>query len=327
MERPSTARAASKKQAVAIVNPVNTDLRRLRKAIAFAEEQDDWRPCLWFETTIDDPGQRVARAALAHDPSVVIVAGGDGTIRAVAEEVHSSEIPLALVPTGTGNLLARNLGLMSGLEGAVHTALRGSTRAIDVGFVELDRGEGDRTTRAFLVMTGIGLDASMATDTNSRLKKWVGWLAYTDPISRSVLRNEQFSMSYRVDGRHERSVRAHTVIVGNCGTLTAGILLLPDAKVDDGLLDVVLLRPKGLWQWLRIGSRITAGGIFNRTTRGRAIARAAPRLQSLEYAQAQQLAATFDSPQTIQLDGDSFGPVTAVRISLRRHALRICIPE
>jgi diacylglycerol kinase (ATP) len=320
-------RSSTTKQAVVIVNPVGVDTVRLRSVVALEEQQHGWRPHLWFETTIEDPGQLAARTALQHDPAVVIVAGGDGTIRAVAEEVVSSGIPLAVVPGGTGNLLARDLGLLDGFEASVRTAFTGSDRAIDVGVAELEREHGPATAHVFLVMTGIGLDASMASGTNSILKRRIGWLAYADPISRSVLGNERFLMHYRVDGATERSVSAHTVIVGNCGTLTAGILLLPDAEVDDGLLDVVLLRPRGFWQWVRVGSRLTIGGILHRTNSGRVVLQAAPRLRAMEYVQARRLAARFDTPQNIELDGDSFGPITAARIGLRPRALRVRIPR
>lgn len=314
-------------RAVVIVNPVKTDTTRLRSVVAAEEKRAGWSPSVWFETTVDDPGHLVARAALEHAPTVAIVTGGDGTIRAVAEELWSSEVPLAIVPAGTGNLLARTLGLMTDVHTSVRTAFTGAARAIDVGFAELEFEDRPVSKHAFLVMTGVGLDARMAADTNMALKKRVGWLAYTDPIGRSVLGNEQFSMRYRIDGARERSVRAHTVIVGNCGTLTAGIVLLPDAKVDDGLLDVVLLRPKGFWQWLRVGTRLGLGGILNRTRGGRVILRAAPGLRAMQYAQAQELTAWFDEPQRIQLDGDSFGMVTAATITVRHHGLRIRVPN
>ena len=322
---PAADHRSSKNRAALVVNPVRVDTARLRTAVTREEEQQGWQPHVWFGTTPDDPGGRAARSALQHDPAVVIVVGGDGTIRAVAEEVLSSGIPLAVVPAGTGNLLARELGIMAGLEESVRTAFTGSDRAIDVGVAELEHSPA--TTQIFLVMTGIGLDASMAAGTNSILKRRLGWLAYADPISRSVLGNQQFSMHYRVDDGAERSVHAHTVIVGNCGTLTAGILLLPDAKVDDGFLDVVLLRPRGFWQWLRVGSRLTVGGVLHRTNAGRVVLRSAPRLRAMGYLQSRRLAARFDSPQHIELDGDSFGAVTAARISLHPGSLTVRVPR
>jgi len=97
--------------------------------------------------------------------------------------------------------------------------------------------------RAFLVMAGIGLDAQMAAKTNQELKKRIGWLAYSDPIARSILGNRQFDLTFRLDDEPEVSTRAHTVIVGNSGSLTAGLLLIPAATIDDGMLDAVILRP------------------------------------------------------------------------------------
>lgn len=320
-------RPLSRKQAVVIVNPVRVDTARLRAAVSLEERQHGWRAHRWFETTPGDPGQQAARSALRHDPAVVIVAGGDGTIRAVAEVMLARGIPLAIVPAGTGNLLARDLGLLTGLEAAVRTAFTGPDRTIDVGVAELEREDGTTATHTFLVMTGIGLDASMAVGTNSTLKRRIGWLAYADPISRSVLGNKRFVMHYRVDDAPERSIRAHTVIVGNCGTLTAGLLLLPDAEVDDGLLDVVLLRPEGFWQWVRVGSRLAIGGALKRSHGGRVMLRAAPRLRALEYMQGQRLAARFDSPQHIELDGDGFGAIMAARIELRPRALLVRVRE
>lgn len=309
-----------------IVNPVNIDVDRLRSIVAVAEKHNKWLPSVWLETTVHDPGQLVARAALEHDPTVVIVTGGDGTIRAVAEVLHSTGTPLAIVASGTGNLLARNLDLMAGIETSVRTAFTGTVRAIDVGVVELEHGDRPTAAHVFLVMTGVGLDAKMASETSGVMKKRIGWLAYVDPIGRSVFANKQFSMHYRVDGDQESSVRAHTVIVGNCGTLTGGIILLPDARVDDGLLDVVLLRPKGFWQWLRVASRLGIGGLLHRSKSGRKMLRAAPDLGALRYRQAQELTVRFDKPQKIQLDGDSFGTVTAVTATVRAGALAVRVP-
>ncbi|MFI8527281.1 diacylglycerol/lipid kinase family protein [Promicromonospora sukumoe] len=324
---PGAARSWSRKRAAVIVNPVRVDVARLRAALTAEERRLGWQPHLWFETTPDDAGGQGARDSLGHDPALVIVVGGDGTVRAVAEELLASGVPLAVVPGGTGNLLARELGLRVGLEEAVRVAFTGSERVIDVGVAELRREDGVATTHVFLVMAGIGLDASMATGTNSALKQRVGWLAYADPITRSVVGNKRFLMHYRVGRARERSVHAHTVIVGNCGTLTAGILLLPDAKVDDGLLDVVLLRPKGFWQWVHVGWRLTIGGFLNRSRAGRVVLQSAPRLRAMEYVQGQRLAARFESPQHIELDGDSFGEVTDVRISIRPRVLTIRVPD
>lgn len=310
-----------------VVNPVSLDTERLRSAVAAEEDVAGWLPSVWLETAREDAGRAAAKAAAGHDPAVVIVAGGDGTVRAVAEHLHSTGIPMALVPAGTGNLLARNLGLMTDIEEAVHTAFTGGSRQVDVGTVTLTLALGPPETHTFAVMCGVGLDARMADDTNSDLKRRIGWLAYVDPISRSVLGDEHFRMTYRVDGGRERSVQAHTVIVGNCGSLTGGMVLLPEARPDDGLLDVVLLRPKGFWQWLRVGTRLGIGGLLHRSRGGRVMLRTAPELRALRYVQARRLTARFDHPQSIELDGDGFGSVTAVTLDVRPAALTVRIPS
>jgi diacylglycerol kinase family enzyme len=261
------------------------------------------------------------------NPDLVIVAGGDGTVRAVADVVHASDVPLAVIPTGTGNLLARNLGLPLGnAKQSIRTAFSGSDTPIDIAFIELEREDGARQRQAFLVMAGIGLDAQMAANTNPRLKKRIGWLAYTDPIARSVVGNKQFSMHYRLDGSRSRPLRAHTVIVGNCGTLTANILLLPDAVIDDGLLDVIVLRPRGGFGWALIASRLMLNRFTHRTKPGKLALRAAPEIGALQYVQGRTIVVRFSEPQQIQLDGDDFGVVAAVKISVRHQGLVLRMP-
>jgi len=117
------------------------------------------------------------------------------------------------------------------------------------------------------------------------------------------------------------------VIVGNCGTLTAGMVLLPAARPDDGRLDVVLLRPKGFWQWLRVGIRLGIGGLLHRSRAGRVVLRATPDLRMLQYTQAHTFSARFDRSRHIEIDGDDFGEVTGVTISLRPQGLRVRTPR
>lgn len=285
-----------------------------------------WRETRWHETNREDFGSQAAKDALADDPAVVIVAGGDGTVRAVAAAVYESGTPLAILPAGTGNLLARNLGFsLNSIERSVAAAFAGTTRAVDVAIAELEDDVGKRRTHVFLVMAGIGLDAEMAENTSALAKERLGWLAYVRPIARSVIANRLFHLDYRVDDGRTRSARAHTVIVGNCGTLTGNMLLIPTAKIDDGLLDVVMLRPKDRFGWARIGTRLTIQGIAHRSRFGRNMLRHAPDLQALAYAQGRQFDALFETPHGIELDGDSFGLVTRARITVKPGALQVCI--
>jgi diacylglycerol kinase family enzyme len=299
-------------------------LPALRAAVAEQERRAGWAPSSWHETAADDSGRAAAREAVSDNPDMVIVAGGDGTVRVVAENIRESGVRLGVVPAGTGNLLARNLDIpVNDLKNAVRIAFSGVDRIIDVARIELEDADGTRHAHDFLVMAGIGLDAHMAANTNERLKKRIGWLAYTDPIARSVIGNEQLSMQYQLDGSRPRTLRAHTVIAGNCGTLTANILLLPDAVIDDGLLDIVALRPSNRFAWARIVSSLVLNRFTHRTKPGRLARRAAGEFGGLQYAQAHSLVVRLAEPQQIQLDGDSFGVVSALKISIVDAALPV----
>lgn len=314
--------------AAIIYNPVKVPLDRVRRAVEAQERHHGWGRSRWYATNRDDSGRRAAQSALAEQPSVVIIAGGDGTVRAVAECVLGSSTPVALLPFGTGNLLARNLGLpLADIDACVRTAFRGTVRRIDAAVADLDGDAGNRSTHVFLVMAGIGLDAEMATNTSVKVKRHLGWFAYVTPIARSIIANRLFNLHYSVDSGRERSARAHTLIVGNCGTLTGNMLLLPAAVVDDGLLDVVMFRPKNWFGWAKIGSRLATHQIAHRSRFGRSIMSITPALKALAYNRGRRFEVRFEVPHSVELDGDSFGRTVGARITIRPAALRVCIDE
>ncbi|NUL45390.1 transcriptional regulator [Cellulosimicrobium funkei] len=324
---------ATAAHAAIVYNPASRiALDQVRAAVEAQERHLGWNQSRWYPTGREDSGRSAAREALAAEPTVVIVAGGDGTVRAVAEVIQGSGTALALVPAGTGNLLARNLGLPLGdINASVSAAFGGTTRPIDVGMAELEDPAGNRSSQVFLVMAGIGLDAQMAQNTSALAKRHLGWLAYVSPIAQSLLANRSIHLRYRVDGGRVRSARAHTIIVGNCGTLTGSMLLLPAAQPDDGLLDVVMLRPKGRFDWARIGTRLAVQGVAHRSRFGRSMLQLAPEMQALAYAQGWDFTVRFEVPHGVELDGDSFGSILAARITTRPAALQICcgdaVPE
>lgn len=321
MPSPETARS----HAAIVYNPARVPLDRVRRAVEAQERRRGWDTSRWYPTTSEDSGRLAAEKALETGPSVVVVAGGDGIVRAVAEVVHESGTPVALLPVGTGNLLARNLGLPLGdIDGSVRTAFGDQTRPVDVAVADLEHADGSRSRRVFLVMAGIGLDAEMAENTSVLAKRRLGWFAYVTPIARSIIANRLFHLRYRVDGGHIRSTRAHTVIIGNCGTLTGNMLLLPAAMVDDGFLDLVMLRPRSRFGWARIGTRLTVQGIAHRSRFGRSMLQLTPDLQALAYTRGRRLDIRFDTPHGVELDGDSFGPIISARLTVRPTALRVC---
>lgn len=321
--------ARATRRAAVVYNPIKVDQRKLRASVAAAEKKAGWAPTLWLETTEKEPGDGLAEHAAAEGVDVVLAAGGDGTVRAVADGLRGTRVALALVPSGTGNLLARNLDLpLTNLDDSVRTAFTGTDRAIDLGIVELDRPDGEIEEHAFVVMAGIGLDAKMIANTNPELKKRVGWLAYVDAIARSLRDSNQLRVDYRRDNDETRTLRAHTVLVGNCGTLPGNILLLPEAKIDDGVFDIVTLRPEGFLGWLEIWVKIVwENGVLRRSSVGRKLAGLRREVRTLRYLKASVFDIKLDRAEEFELDGDDFGMVVGFRAVVDAGALTVRVPE
>jgi diacylglycerol kinase family enzyme len=175
----------------------------------------------------------------------VLACGGDGTVTACAEGVTDTGVPLAIIPLGTGNLLARNIGL-TGLDEALAVALGGVQQPIDAGRVN---------GALFVVMAGLGLDARMLIDASDPLKKRLRWFAYAISAAR-LLGDRPMRATVSADGARRRRMRANTLIVGNVGWLRGGLPLLPDARPDDGMLDAVVLIARGLPGWLAVAAEV-----------------------------------------------------------------------
>jgi diacylglycerol kinase (ATP) len=197
----------------------------------------------WLSTTEDDPGTGQGAEAAAGGSATVVACGGDGTVRAVLQGVAGHDVPMGIVPLGTGNLLASNLGLPSGVD-AVPTAVTGAPKLMDLGVVNDER---------FAVMAGVGFDATMIGETSSSLKRKVGPLAYVLTAARNLgsLRSKVFRVTVTVDDTTWRG-RSALVLVGNCGTVTGGLEVFPDAVPDDGILDVAILSARGPRQWMSV---------------------------------------------------------------------------
>lgn len=320
--------ARSSRRAAIIYNPLKVDKAKLRASVATAEKAAGWDKSLWFETTAEEAGGGLAKKAAAEKVDVVLAAGGDGTVRAVAEGLRDTKVALALLPAGTGNLLARNLDLpLSDLDSSVQTAFTGVDRDIDLGLVELQRPGGETEEHAFVVMAGIGLDAKMVANTNPELKKRVGWLAYVDAIARSLRDSKQLRIDFRSDDGSTKTMRAHTVLVGNCGLLPGNILLLPEAELDDGFFDIVTLRPQGFVGWAQIWVKIVwENGVLRRSAVGRKLMGPSKEIRTLRYLRASTFEVTLDRSEEFELDGDEFGVVTGFRTEIDAGALTVRVP-
>jgi diacylglycerol kinase (ATP) len=316
------------RHAAIVYNPIKADLRRLTTLVAAAEQSAGWAPSQWFPTTVEDAGQLVTKTALDQGAAVVLAAGGDGTVRAVAEGLRDSRVPIAIIPCGTGNLLARNLGLsLTDLERAVRTAFTGGDRRIDLGLVVITRADGSAEQHVFLVMAGVGLDAKMIALTNPKLKKAVGWLAYIDAGVRALPEVTSVKLHFSIDGAPERSTSIHTILIGNCGSLPGGILLMPDARPDDGILDIAALKPSGPFGWLKVWNRVTwENGVLRRSAIGRSIIDLTADVKDVLYATGRDVRLTVEHPQEVQLDGERFGEAKSVHAWVEPGALTVKVP-
>ena len=282
--------------AAIIVNPTKfNNLDAVRAQVTKGCLAAGWAQPLWVETTAQDPGTGQARQALTDGATLICPLGGDGTIRAVAAALVGTETPLGLLPGGTANLLARNLGLPTdSLDDALKVALTGQNKRIDVGRLTLDRSDENKRPEQhiFLIMAGIGFDAAIMADAPERLKKTVGPLAYTLSGAKN-LRGPQFKVRIKIDDEAEFSRRARTVVVGNCGKITGGLVLLPQAQVDDGWLDAVILSPVGLVGWVALAARV-----ISRKRKGH---------ERVDHHRLKSVAIRCDHPEAVQIDGDTVG--------------------
>jgi len=323
----SESNETTKRRLAAVVyNPVKVDIDDLRPVVETEERAAGWEPTLWFETSVEDPGSGQAKKALEAGATVVIAAGGDGTVRAAAEVVQGTDASLALLPSGTGNLLARNLSLtLNDLEHSVHTAFAGGDRSIDVGLIDIHREDGTHSRHGFLVMAGFGIDAKMLAATDEDLKAKVGWLAYVKAFAAVLRDKNQLRLRFKIDGEDVRHMRANTLIVANAGSLPGNILLLPEAAVDDGKLDVVILRPEKIVGWLQIFSKVLwENGVLSRTRLGRRFR--TPDVKALNYLRGEQVRVRLSRPEEIELDGDPLGTAIGMVTRVASGGLTIRVP-
>jgi diacylglycerol kinase (ATP) len=308
-----------------VVNPIKfDDLAEVREKVDKICADHGWAPSLFLETTKEDPGLGQAQEALDAGVDIVCPLGGDGTVRAVATSLINSGIPMGLLPGGTGNLLARNLDLpVDDVGEALKVVLTGRDRSIDVGLVHLYpdsasedayKGEEPATPddprhedeEVFLVMTGIGVDAQVMADTNEKVKGVLGWPAYVlAGVGKLFARG--FMVQVASGGGDPQAQHASSVIVGNCGTLQGNVQLMPDAKLDDGVLDGVILAPKGAFGWGAV-----AADLGSRHRRGH---------KQLVRMTSASIRVTTSTPKQTQIDGDPMGEQYGLTTRVLRQAL------
>ncbi|HEY0119307.1 MAG TPA: diacylglycerol kinase family protein [Cellulomonas sp.] len=327
-DEPGEPRPDGPRPLVAVVaNPAKPGAAGLRERVTAAVAARGWPEPLWLETTPEDPGVGQARSALDSGAQLVVAAGGDGTVRAVAEALAHTGVPMGLLPQGTGNLLARNLDLPLG-PGALAIALDGVDRTIDVGRLHVERWAdaepppGAADEHIFLVIGGVGVDAAMVADADEQLKARVGWIAYFVAAVRH-LHGHRLRVKVRVDDRDWIEVRGRSLLVGNVGRLPGGITLLPDARIDDGWLDLAALDARGgVAGWAQLLGEVMLQRIGVRNDLPAKIGR-------IDHVRARRVQVQIVGGDQVQVDGDSVGRVKQMSAQVDPGALvvRVAPPK
>ena len=312
---------------IAIVfNPAKTSRDDIDEVLRVELEERPQVQVSWFETEVEDPGLGMTREAVEAGCDLVVAAGGDGTVRAVAHALaeDGAEAALCIVPLGTGNLLARNLGVpLNDIRAALAAAWEGEERAIDLAWAEASL-DGATERHAFTVMAGVGIDAHMITETDEDLKDKVGWLAYVESLGRAVSESDVIDMTVAVDGGEAVGREAHTLIVGNCGILTGGVTLLPDADPSDGELDMLVLSADGVPGWLdTLRSMVWDNGLKRLVLSQDQAAST----DTVEHRRVTTVELTVGEPRPLELDGEDVGECTSVEFSIQAGAVRVRTPR
>ena len=256
----------------------------------------------WFEVPKSKKAPDRVREALELGAKLVFVWGGDGMMQRCVDVLAGTDAMLAILPAGTGNLLARNLSIPETIEEAVRTGLEGDCRRLDTATANGEH---------FAVMAGAGLDALMIDEADSGLKDRLGRAAYLWTGARN-LRASPVQATVKVDGRHFYRGPITCLLAGNMSKVLGGVDLFDGSEPDDGLLDVGVVTAQGRLQWVRTIGRVVAGRAerspFVVTTRGR------------------KIKVVLDEPTPYELDGGARKATTKLKIKVDPGSVRVRVP-
>jgi diacylglycerol kinase (ATP) len=259
---------------------------------------------LWAEV---DKGRKIGRQAgkLAdRGADLVFVWGGDGSVQRAIDALVGRPVTIAILPAGTANLLATNLGIPIDLDEAVRIGLHGARRRLDVG-----RLNGEH----FAVMAGAGFDARMIEEADGAAKDRFGRVAYAWTALRTIRDLPSTRTRVKVDGEPWFDGDATCVLVGNVGTATGGLTLFPAAEPDDGRLEIGVVTARSPLEWARTMARAATGTVlaspFVRTSRGRTF-----RVRT-------------DSALPYELDGGARGTTDRLKCKVLADAITVCVPD
>ena len=257
---------------------------------------------LWYEVPKSRKAPSQFRRAIKEGAELVFVWGGDGTVQRCIDALDGADVPIAIVPAGTANLLASNLDIPKDIEQAVSIGLHGAHRTLDVGRINGER---------FAVMAGAGFDALMIREADGGLKDRFGRVAYVW-TGMNQLGRKPFEASIEVDGSTWFKGKASCVLLGNFGELFAGVEAFEDARPDDGMLELGVVTADSVLDWVRTIGRTAVGASST-----------SPFVQVTKVRSAN---VKFDRKVPYELDGGDRKEVKKLEIEIEPAAVDVCVP-
>jgi YegS/Rv2252/BmrU family lipid kinase len=308
MTQPATQEIKPKqepKSVFVIFNPVSGqgDPEARKKSISDSLDAHGYT-CQFIATSPEEGAKALAAKALADGADLLVVSGGDGTVMEAMSALVGTDIPIAVLPAGTGNLLSVNLGIPLTVPDAVNVALSGRAYALDL--VRTSEG------RYFAIMGGMGMDAQMIADTDRDAKNKLGKWAYFRAAFKNLPRRRAY-IDIFLDDKPPLRRRAKTVLLANMGKITGGLVLLPTATPDDGLLDVGIVKAATLAHWAHL--------------MGSALMGRAQEDAMLEVHQARKVTLRPRRPQPIQFDGENGGRTRELTVEIVPKAVYVRLPK
>jgi YegS/Rv2252/BmrU family lipid kinase len=278
------------------ITPKN--VRRLRAALAGAGLGD----ARWYMVEKGSESKVAAKKALKRGATTIVVCGGDGSVRAASEAIVGSETAIAVVPSGTANLFAGGLHLPTDIDEIVDVIIRGDRRSIDTAVCN---------GLTFNVMAGTGFDVAMLSDAEDK-KEQLGTLAYVGAAVRDARKRKMFDAEVEIDGEPFYKGQASCVLVGNTGSLKAGIEAFPDASPTDGRLHVAVVTAVGVREWAAL--------MFSAVLRKQHLS------NQSEIGEGTSAIVKLDKKRSFELDGGVKGKAKKLEFEIRPRALIVCAP-
>jgi diacylglycerol kinase (ATP) len=256
----------------------------------------------WREVAKSRKAPEQVREAVEQGAELIFVWGGDGMVQRCVDGLAGSDATIAIVPAGTANLFASNIGIPRNLEAAVDLGFNGERRRFDVG-----RMNGER----FAVMAGLGFDARVIGGADRKQKNRYGRSAYILSATKN-LRMKLFEARIDVDGSKWFEGEASCILFGNVGKAFGGIEIFKEARTDDGLLEIGVTNTEGVAQWARTFARLR----FSR----------AEKSPYVQVTKGRAVEVTLRKKILYELDGSSRTKRKTFEVEIEPAAVNICAP-